>query len=131
MSNITEITSCPFCEHIEENHLQSSDLAFALLDHFPVSKGHTLIIPKRHEPSFLSLTMDEQKAMFELSTKIANELLSQEDVDGCNIGMNIGVSAGQTVLHAHLHIIPRCTGDTDDPRGGIRWVLPNKAKYWA
>jgi len=92
-----------------------------------VSIGHVLVVPKRHEASLLSLSDDEQMAMLQLAGRVCREAV---DIDGFTIGANVGEAAGQTVPHAHLHIIPRYKGDVADPRGGIRWVLPHRASYW-
>jgi len=110
--------------------LAENELAFAIPDAYPVSDGHALIIPRAHVSDFLALAPDVQSAMFELVTILANKFIATPSVTGCNIGVNIGQSAGQTIDHAHIHVIPRRDGDVDDPRGGVRWVLPSKAKYW-
>lgn len=100
-------------------------------DGFPISPGHTLIIPKRHVGSFFETSTDEQTSILDLLHE-AQELITKDlNPDGFNIGINDGAAAGQTVLHMHLHLIPRFTGDVPDPRGGIRWVLPHTARYWS
>ena len=99
-------------------------------DAFPVSPGHTLVIPCRHIGSFFELTDAERACMVELLAKAKAELDLSFQPDGFNIGINDGAAAGQTVPHLHLHLIPRYRGDAPDPRGGVRWVLPAKAKYW-
>jgi len=99
-------------------------------DGFPVSPGHTLVIPKRHVATFFDITEEEQMAIGRAIQK-AKIVLDQEFTpDGYNIGINNGEAAGQTVFHLHLHLIPRYEGDCEDPRGGVRWVLPEKAVYW-
>jgi diadenosine tetraphosphate (Ap4A) HIT family hydrolase len=102
----------------------------AIYDGFPVSRGHSLIIPKRHIASFFEITIEEQTAMFELLAKARHLLQAEHNPDGFNIGINDGAAAGQTVMHLHIHLIPRYAGDTDDPRGGVRWIMPEKAPYW-
>ena len=109
----------------------SDDVTLVIRDAFPVSPGHTLIIPRRHVGSFFELTPPERARMFELLTQAKAELDGTLQPDGFNIGINDGAAAGQTVAHLHLHLIPRYRGDTPDPRGGVRWVLPAKAKYWS
>jgi diadenosine tetraphosphate (Ap4A) HIT family hydrolase len=103
---------------------------YARYDRYPVGEGHLLIIPFRHESSFLSLTTEEQAAALELIFWARVKLDSEFHPDGYNIGINVGEAAGQTVMHAHIHVIPRYAGDVPDPRGGVRFVIPQKAKYW-
>jgi diadenosine tetraphosphate (Ap4A) HIT family hydrolase len=105
-------------------------LCYARLDRYPITEGHLLIIPFRHEPSFLALTADERTAAFDLLSQARLKLESELHPDGYNVGINVGEAAGQTVMHAHIHVIPRYAGDVPDPRGGIRFVIPEKAKYW-
>lgn len=105
-------------------------LCYVRSDRYPITKGHLLIIPFRHEPSFLSLTFDEQEAALELLSHARSKLDSDFHPDGYNIGINVGEPAGQTVAHAHVHVIPRYAGDVPDPRGGVRFILPDKARYW-
>ena len=121
---------CPFCQFDPTKHLFSNDLATVIADSFPISRGHSLIIPKRHFPSLFEATEEERAALWELLDQTRDYLLKQYNPDGFNIGINDGISAGQTVMHLHIHIIPRYSGDTEDPRGGIRWVMPEKAPYW-
>ena len=106
-----------------------NELAVTFSDAFPVSPGHMLIVPRRHVSDFFSLTAEEQAAIWSLVVSVRRHIETQHAPDGYNLGINVGSSAGQTVPHAHLHIIPRYDGDVDDPRGGIRWVLPSKAGY--
>jgi diadenosine tetraphosphate (Ap4A) HIT family hydrolase len=102
-----------------------------LRDGYPVSPGHTLIVPGRHFASFFEATQAEQEALLEGLREARALLARMHHADGFNVGLNDGLAAGQTVMHCHLHIIPRYTGDHPDPRGGVRWVLPAKARYWA
>ncbi len=104
-------------------------LAFAIRDGFPVAPGHTLIIPKREIPDWFAATDEERAAIFGLVDKIKALLDSEFSPDGFNIGMNCGESAGQTVMHLHVHVIPRYTGDMPDPRGGVRHVIPWMGNY--
>ncbi len=122
---------CPFCEQASSGSaLAESRYAVALQDAYPVSEGHVLIIPRAHGSNLLSLDTVVQGDIFELALRMARQLLEKPDITGCNVGLNIGSSAGQTVDHAHVHVIPRRDGDVEDPRGGIRWVIPSKAPYW-
>ena len=107
--------------------------AAALRDGFPVSDGHTLVLPRRHVQSVFELAGEEQQEVWSLVAEVRDRLRSTlgSVPDGFNVGPNDGVQAGQTVMHAHVHVIPRYKGDMPDPRGGIRWVLPRKANYWA
>jgi diadenosine tetraphosphate (Ap4A) HIT family hydrolase len=104
--------------------------ALAIYDGYPVSSGHTLIIPKRHIASFFELSREEQSAMLALLAEMRQLLQTERTPDGFNIGINDGAAAGQTVMHLHIHLIPRYTGDQPDPRGGVRWIFPDKADYW-
>ena len=122
--------SCPFCALPAERILILADEALVIRDAFPVSPGHTLVIPRRHIGSFFELSDAERTCMVELLARAKAELDLSFQPDGFNIGINDGAAAGQTVPHLHLHLIPRYRGDAPDPRGGVRWVLPAKAKYW-
>ena len=124
-------SNCPFCQLDAARIAFADDVTLVIRDAFPVSPGHTLIIPRRHVGSFFELTPPERASMFELLTQAKAELDGTLQPDGFNIGINDGAAAGQTVAHLHLHLIPRYRGDTPDPRGGVRWVLPAKAKYWS
>jgi len=104
--------------------------AFAFLDRFPVSDGHILVVPRRHVHSIYDLITHEQNAVWELVRLVRERLLMTLSPDGFNIGLNDGLAAGQTVMHAHVHVIPRRLGDVSDARGGIRWVMAEKAQYW-
>lgn len=104
--------------------------AIAFRDAYPVSPGHTLVIPMRHVVSFFDTTPDEREAMFDLLESAKQQLQLEFGPAGYNIGVNDGAAAGQTVGHLHMHLIPRYPGDRPDPRGGIRWVIPEQADYW-
>lgn len=122
---------CPFCSKIHEESVETlCGTAVAFEDGFPISPGHTLVISKRHEADFFMLTADEQADIWTLVGSVKAELSASLSPDGFNIGINNGVAAGQTVPHCHVHVIPRFAGDREDPRGGVRWILPGKAKYW-
>ncbi len=124
--------SCVFCDRIENGDvLLSNGSAAAFHDGFPLNPGHTLIVPLRHEPSFLDLDEAEQAAVWALVVPVRKLIEAGGLVpDGYNIGINIGEAAGQTVAHAHVHVIPRYCGDVADPRGGVRRVIPDRARYW-
>ena len=126
---------CPFCEIVSnkpsERIFDESDLVVAITDGFPVSKGHTLIVPKRHINTFFDCTPNERQAILDMLDQLKVKLDSFYSPNAYNIGINDGSAAGQTVLHLHVHLIPRYEGDVADPRGGMRWVIPDKAKYWS
>lgn len=123
-------TPCPFCTLPRERIRAENEHAVWILDGYPVSLGHSLLIPKRHVASFFDVTDVERIALLSLLDKARTELNHQHAPDAFNIGINDGVAAGQTVLHLHIHLIPRYTGDRSDPRGGVRWLMPEKADYW-
>lgn len=100
-------------------------------DAYAISPGHTLIIPKRHVGSFFELTAEEQTDVLALLHDAKYGLDQQYTPQGYNIGINDGAAAGQTVPHLHIHLIPRYAGDRLDPRGGVRWIIPEKADYWS
>lgn len=111
--------------------LRQSALAAALTDAFPVSPGRCLIVPRRHIASWFEATEDERKEMLRLLDHVRADIVNVHDPAGCNVGINDGPAAGQTVEHLHVHLIPRHNGDSPDPRGDIRWVLPGRADYWS
>lgn len=143
----TDQLTCPFCTLDPTRILASNPHALAIEDGFPISPGHILIIPKRHIASLFEATKEERDALFDLLAEVRELLLntaceggeanpsklkgrSLSVPDGYNIGINDGAAAGQTVMHLHIHLIPRYVGDQPDPRGGVRWIFPDKAVYW-
>lgn len=122
---------CLFCKWKEEKDkiIIENELAFARYDEFAVSKGHMLFMTKRHIKDFFETTEEERIAIFELMDKAKKLLDEKYNPDGYNIGMNCGKMAGQSVMHIHVHLIPRYKGDVQDPRGGIRGVIPKNQKY--
>ena len=122
--------SCPFCRVDRGRIAWSSPLAIALWDVYPVSLGHALVVPRRHAASWSELTADE-KAELTSGVDAVRALIDERyQPHAYNVGYNDGEAAGQTIMHFHVHVIPRYQGDVVDPRGGIRWVLPDKAAYW-
>jgi len=101
----------------------------ALWDGYPVSPGHALIVPRRHMPSLFDTTETEQSALLAMVNSTKAIIHERHRPDGYNIGVNVGAAAGQTVFHLHIHVIPRFVGDVDEPRGGVRHVIPAKANY--
>ena len=124
------MTNCPFCTLPPERIIDSNNLALVIRDGYPISLGHTLIIPKRHIGSWFEIAQAEQQALLDLLAKAKAVLETEFKPDGYNIGINDGPPAGQTVPHLHMHLIPRYKGDLEDPRGGVRWIISEKAKYW-
>jgi len=121
---------CQFCSLSKDRIRQASEFAFAFLDGFPVNHGHTLVVPKHHVASVFDLPEKEQAAVWNLVAHVRAMLLAELKPDGFNVGLSDGTAAGQTVMHAHVHIIPRHKGDVANASGGIRWIVPAKAAYW-
>jgi diadenosine tetraphosphate (Ap4A) HIT family hydrolase len=120
-------TTCPFCR--TGDTLLANTLAYARADKFPVTPGHLLIIPIRHEPNFFAARPDELKAIWALVDEAKALLDVRYQPDGYNLGINVGKAAGQTIAHAHVHLIPRYCGDVEIPRGGVRGVIPDKQQW--
>ena len=121
---------CPFCHPDAERELiTESAQAYAISDKYPVSDGHALVLPKRHVPSYFALHPTEQAACWMLAQRVQMLLRARYHPDGFNVGINTGTAAGQTVPHAHIHIIPRYEGDVEHPNGGVRGVIPGAADY--
>jgi ATP adenylyltransferase len=125
------ISACPFCyENIKSEIIETLHSVCAIKDKYPVTENHILIIPIRHSEDFFSLTTNErrdaEKLLFIMKKRISEQ---DSSVTGFNIGANSGKSAGQTIFHAHIHLIPRRDGDTPNPRGGVRGVIPDKMSY--
>lgn len=107
-----------------------NETSLAFRDAFPVANGHTLVIPRQHVTSIFDLSADDQARLWKLAAEVRSLLLEEFAPVAFNIGINDGEAAGQTVAHAHIHVIPRFRGDVPDPRGGIRWILPERSAYW-
>ncbi len=120
---------CPFCTPAPSDIVLANDLAYARFDLYPVSPGHLLAIPFRHVASFFEATAAEQAALLSLVHDARRLLDERYAPDGYNIGVNIGAAAGQSVMHLHLHVIPRYVGDMEEPKGGVRGVIPGKRGY--
>jgi len=127
MSN--DSPKCTFCKIRDIDMALKNDLCFAIYDSFPVSSGHMLIIPFRHFENFFECTDEEMEAIWDLLQKCKKMLSDDLKPDGFNVGVNIGKISGQTIFHTHVHVIPRYIDDVDDPRGGIRGVIPEKRIY--
>jgi len=123
-------SDCVFCTLPGSRILASNSEALLIRDGFAVSPGHSLVIPRRHIASWFEARETERAALLALLEQARTDLDAEFSPDGYNIGINDGAAAGQTVPHLHIHLIPRYRGDQPDPRGGVRWVVPEKAKYW-
>ena len=134
MNQSPDSAACPFCQiaqHDNKGLIVTQDhLAFVIRDTHPISDGHSLVILKRHISSFFRTTPEERGSMLQMLDQAKQHIELNHSPDSYNIGINDGPEAGQTVPHLHMHLIPRYAGDTKDPRGGVRWLLPNKARYW-
>ncbi|MFC1795720.1 HIT family protein [Pseudomonadota bacterium] len=122
-----EHQDCPFCRG--PRMIIENELAFADYDSYPVNPGHALIITHRHVAEYFQATAEEKAAIWELVDEMKTIIDRDYSPDGYNVGVNIGSPAGQSVPHLHIHMIPRYKGDMDDPRGGVRGVIPHKQKY--
>lgn len=120
---------CIFCGIPDSDVYHQNDFAIARFDKFPVNPGHVLIIPKRHISDYFELDVIERNACWDLVDSVQKELKSKFNSDGFNIGININGVAGQTIWHAHIHLIPRYENDVANPRGGVRGVIPDRKLY--
>jgi diadenosine tetraphosphate (Ap4A) HIT family hydrolase len=121
---------CPFCTVDPSQVELANEHTIAFFDRYPISDGHTLVVPRRHVHSVFDLALGELDALWQLVAQARVALLGSHHPDGFTIGINDGAAAGQTVGHGHVHVVPRHAGDVPDPRGGIRWVIPSRAPYW-
>ena len=125
---------CPFCEIAAADSANrvriQNEHGFVIRDGFPLTEGHSLVIPNQHVRSFFDLTVEVQTALLDLVKIARNELAKELGIVDLNVGINDGPLAGQTVPHCHIHLIPRRDGDVSDPRGGVRWIITHKADYW-
>ena len=119
---------CPFCSN-DRPIIVENDYAFAIADGYAVSPGHALVIPKRHIATVFDLSEEEYAGSFGLLCILKPILSNLHETYDFNIGVNCGEAAGQTVDHAHIHLIPRYSGDVEDPRGGVRHIIPGKGYY--
>ena len=121
---------CIFCKIRKEEIQFENQLAYSSIDSYPVSEFHSLIVPKRHVETYFELTSEEIQACNELILKTKEKILKQDtSVKGFNIGTNAGKVAGQSIMHCHIHLIPRREGDVERPQGGVRSVIPKKQHY--
>jgi len=120
----TDVPNCELCEPTEV--VTENSLAYVRYDNNSLSRGHVLVIPKRHVANFFDMTAEEQAAVLHLLGQAQRQIQAQHAPDGYNIGVNVGKAGGQSRMHVHMHLIPRYAGDVSDPRGGIRCVLAGK-----
>ena len=121
---------CLFCNIKESGYFHKNDLAYASYDSYPVSENHCLIIPKRHVKDYFDLSNEELIACNDLIKIVKNEIINKDPtIKGFNLGTNIGKVSGQSILHCHIHLIPRREGDVENPQGGVRSVIPNMQHY--
>jgi diadenosine tetraphosphate (Ap4A) HIT family hydrolase len=121
---------CLFCNIKESGLAKENNLAYASYDTYPVTEGHCLIIPKRHVKDYFDLSNEEIIACNDLIKEIKNEIIKKDNsVKGFNVGSNAGKISGQSILHCHIHLIPRRPGDVENPQGGVRSVIPSKQHY--
>lgn len=126
----TRKDGCLFCQITPSRVVEENDLGYVVIDRFPVANGHTLVIPKRHVADYFELHNSEVVALHDMLRNMKKRIeIKDELVTGFNIGINCGKDAGQSVFHAHIHLIPRRKDDVQDPRGGVRGVIPLKQKY--
>ena len=124
------MTDCLFCKIEKSKIVSENDFFIVVRDNYPVTELHTLIISKRHTASYFELEDSEKISLIKTLDKQKNLLLQNDStIKGFNIGINDGVEAGQTIMHFHAHLIPRRTGDVQNPRGGVRGVIPEKQNY--
>lgn len=121
---------CPFCAPDASRVFHAGANVLGLWDGFPVSPGHALLVPRRHVATWFEASSGERRELMDAIEVARAAIRARYQPDGFNVGMNLGAAAGQTVPHLHLHVIPRYAGDVADPRGGVRWVVPDRAAYW-
>ncbi|HKL75781.1 MAG TPA: HIT family protein [Halanaerobiales bacterium] len=121
--------SCPFCNINEDKIIAKNKFSYAIYDKYPVNKGHILIISKEHIRDYFDASTEVREAIFDLMEDCKSLLDNKYNPNGYNIGFNCGKEAGQTIMHFHLHLIPRYEGDIEDPTGGVRGVIPEKRVY--
>lgn len=121
--------SCPFCSIAVSDILDENECAVAVRDRYPVTGGHTLIIPRRHVADYFDLSKEEKDGTLALLERVKKSLEAEFSPDGYNVGMNIGEAAGQRILHAHIHLIPRTRGETERPGGSVKGVIRHAMSY--
>ena len=123
-------SECPFCSWPEDRIWLESEGAIVVPDNYPAAEGHCLVLPRAHVRSLWELSLEDQTEVWDLVAEVRAVLVDRYAPDGFTVGVNDGLAAGQTIAHAHVHVIPRHLGDVPDPTGGLRGILPHKARYW-
>ncbi len=121
--------SCLFCRSDIDSVFIRGELGFVCWDSYPVSDGHALVIPYRHVADYFDVTDRERVELWDLVDKGKRVIDARHRPHGYNVGVNVGRTAGQSVFHVHIHLIPRYRGDTENPKGGVRGVIPEKRLY--
>ncbi|MFZ0451663.1 MAG: HIT family protein [Desulfatiglandaceae bacterium] len=131
MNQVSAQADCPFCgKGVEDRIIKEYGTGIAIRDKYPVTAYHTLVLPRRHTSDFFTMTPEERRDAEALILSLKHDILKNDhSVVGFNVGINCGEPAGQTIMHAHVHLIPRRLGDTPNPRGGVRGVIPDKMAY--
>lgn len=131
MNKVKPTRNCIFCNLPDDRFIVlENHYSYAIFDKFPVTDGHTLIIPKRHFENYFDIRTEELNGVHDLLLKMRNSLLEKDSrIEAFNIGINAGDAAGQTISHCHIHLIPRIRGDVENPRGGVRNIIPGKGDY--
>ena len=124
---MTQTNNCPFCN--KSDSILENEYWICIYDNYPVSKGHTLIIPKRHFNDYFLSTELERSSFDKILFEVKEHLDKEHSPDGYNVGFNVNEEGGQSIFHCHIHVIPRYRGDVDNPRGGVRGVIPSKQNY--
>lgn len=123
-------SSCPFCKpRSDSQFITESAMVYSILDGFPVTNGHALVIPKKHIPNYFDLSVNRQQSIWIVVNRVKEIIQEIYKPEGFNVGFNVNEPAGQSIFHAHVHVIPRYEGDMDNPKGGVRHVIPEKGKY--
>lgn len=121
---------CPFCSPDRARVFLEASLVLGVWDAYPLNPGHALLVTRRHVETWFDASTEEREAIAAAIETVRDVIVARHEPAGFNVGMNLGEAAGQTVAHLHVHVIPRYTGDVEDPRGGIRRVIPARARYW-
>ena len=124
---MTKTNNCPFCNKSE--FIMENEYWICIYDNYPVSNGHTLIIPKRHFKNYFLSTELERSSFDKILFEVKEHLDKEYSPDGYNVGFNVNEEGGQSIFHCHIHVIPRYRGDVENPRGGVRGVIPSKQNY--
>ncbi|MCF8309187.1 MAG: HIT domain-containing protein [Bacteroidales bacterium] len=130
ITDIPKTSECSFCNPgTRLEFITESAMVYSILDSFPVTKGHALVIPKKHIPNYFDLSVNRQQSIWIVVNRVKEILEERYKPEGFNIGFNVNEPAGQSIFHTHIHLIPRYRGDMDNPKGGVRHVIPEKGKY--